>query len=134
MKFGVRAALSAAAFCCALGAAHAQTLTLVCDIADEGVHFLAGGAVQEAPPESERVIMTIDFAANTLSSGEAVAPMRVTPERIIAIAQSDTMSGLYDIDRRTGAFRGIAHNADPAFIVFLRTAGQCRTGDGATTF
>lgn len=56
------------------------------------------------------------------------------PTRVIAMAREDNMTGLWEIDRRTGALSAIGFLGDDAMALFYRASAQCARGVGGVSF
>lgn len=117
--------LAAAAFLAIASPAHAETW--LCDLTEVHAYYQMQGEVgAPPPPDGRQTRITLDYAANTFTTGAALAIMHVDGDRIIAIATEDHRSALYELDRATGAFSAIAHQHEPGGPdIFIRSSGQC---------
>jgi hypothetical protein len=128
----------AAALCLTLppGApAAAQTVSLSCAFGQPQAHLLDASGVSGSPTgDGETSTLTLDFDALTFALGSTSGRILVEPTRVIAMARVDNMTGLWEIDRRTGALSAIGFLGDDAMALFYRANAQCARGDGGVSF
>lgn len=116
----------------AIGCAHAEPLSLSCRFGStETFDLSADGVTHEPPtPMSAEAFLSLDFAANTFAFSRATGAMHVTPERIVMMAQDEEGSGLWELDRSSGALSSVNVRTTEGATRIERWRGQCEPESG----